>query len=193
MRWRAPAVSGTLTGDPEYSRPGAIDAALTAASIRYQPRRDFADADAVREGGVALRILVRLRVVFVAVCAPAYLVGGIGAAYHAPMALWLTGMLVSATSMTGTGFAALLASREPLRWVPRLHGTAVVFCLFGGILAAVLLGSGLASGSMTGGGRLTPAIGLAFLPATMMGVGGMVVHVSRRRYPRFRAMRGGSR
>jgi hypothetical protein len=194
MRWRGPARSGTPPGDPDYSAPGAIDAALGAAVSRYQPSEDLDEADVAREAGVAMRILIRLRVAFVAVSAPAFLVGGIGAACHAPTALWVTGMLVCATSATGSGFAALLASRQPLRQLPRLRMTATVCCLFGSIPAVIFLGSGLASSTTTAGGRLTPAVGLAFLPATLMGLGGMVLqYLNRRMNPYVRAMRGGNR
>jgi hypothetical protein len=192
MRWRAPADSGAPPGEPEYSPPGAIEAALGAAADRYQPRLVIDDADVGREMGVAMRIMARVRVVFIAVCAPTFLVGGIGLTLNAPEPLWLTGMLVSATSMTGIGFAALLATRNPLRWMPRLRVAAAVCCLAGGITAVVMLGSGLASSATNTGVRLTPAIGLAFLPATLMGAGGMVLLcLSRRLHPYFKAIRGG--
>jgi len=179
---------------PEYSPPGAIDTALDAAVNRYQPRLVIDDADVAREMGVAVRILARLRVVFLTVCAPAFLVGGIGAACQAPEPVWITGMLVSATSMTVSGFAAVAATRNPLRWMPRLRVTAAVCCLVGGLQAVILLASGLASSATSAGGRLTPAIGLAFLPAALMGVGGTVLLcLSRRLHPYFAVLRRGRR
>jgi hypothetical protein len=180
--------------EPLYSPAGAIEAAVGAAVNRYQPRLVIDDADVARETGVALRIMAWLRVVVITVCVPAFLVGGIGAACNAPEPVWITGMLVSSTSMTGGGFAALIATRNPLRWMPRLRVTAAACCLVGGIQAVVVLGSGLASSATNAGVRLTPAIGLAFLPAALMGAAAIaVLGLSRRMHPYFKATRGGSR
>jgi hypothetical protein len=190
MRGRAHADGGSmLPCGPGYSPPGTIAAALGAAAGRYQAGADFGDADAVREKPAAEQVLLRLRAGVVMVCAPAFLIGGIGAACHVPLALWLAGMLVFATGMTGGGLVTLLAGRQPVRWVPRLRETAYACCLFGSIPAVVFLGSGLASGGLAGGARITPAIGLAFLPAALLGTGGMVLrYATHRMHPYARAM-----
>jgi hypothetical protein len=172
VRWRTRAGSGAPPGHPAYSASGAINAALGAAISRYQPREDLDQDEVLREIAVATRIQGRLLTVFVAVCAPAYLVGGIGASCHAPMPVWVTGMLVCMTGATGGGFAALLACKKPLRRLPRLRLTATVCCLFGGVQAAVFLAIP------------TPAIGLAFLPATLLGLGGLIAaYLTRRAHP----------
>lgn len=193
MRWRARTGSGTPPGDPEHSAPGTIAAALDAAVNRYQPLLEVTEDDVEREIGVAMRILALLRTTFVSVGAPAFLLGEIGAACHAPTPLWVTGMLVFTTSTTGSGFVAMLASRQPFRQLPRLRLTATVCCLFGSIPAAIMLASGLASSVTTAGGRLTLAAGLAFLPATLMGLGGFVVlYLSRRMHPGYMLVKGGN-
>jgi hypothetical protein len=144
----------------------------------------LATGDTARDRAFAERILFWVRVIAATVCAPAFLVGGIGHAVHAPEPLYMTGMWVFSTGMTGGGLAALLTCWRPARWVPGLREMSNRCCLFGSIFAVIFLGMGLASSPIVGGGRVTPLVGLAFAPATLMGLGGLtLIYVTYRLHP----------
>ncbi|HEV3382115.1 MAG TPA: hypothetical protein VG142_14205 [Trebonia sp.] len=102
---------------------------------RSGPAADYA----ARDRAFAERILFWVRVVAATVCAPAFLIGTIGQTVHGPDLLFITGILVFSTGMTGAGLTALLACWRPARWVPGLRETSNRCCLFGTIMAVVPL------------------------------------------------------